>query len=228
MLKSDVKRFNNVITGLCDIYGKEATPFLLKAYFETLKDLTIEEVEVAAVKYMRLPEKECRFMPKPGNLREMIFGNSNDAAALAWQKVIKTVRQYGAYRSIAFDDPLIHRVIHSMDGWPAICKTTNDELPFVEARFCKHYVSLRHTQEPFEYPAYLVGITEQENARKGYSADPIIMIGDKEQVKKVMSYAGRQEVTPQLRKLSRPFEGALIHNDVPFVGYESPKRIGVN
>lgn len=183
MTTDDIKRFNSMMCGLCDVYGKEATPFLLKAYFETLKDLSIEEIEKAAIKYMQQPETASRFMPKPGNLREMIFGNSNDAAAFAWKSIVTAIRTYGAYRSVAFDDPIIHIVVSHLGGWPALCHTTNDELPFVEARFCKHYVTIRHSGETLAAPSHLAGIVEMENARKGFANEPIVKIGNKKIIK---------------------------------------------
>lgn len=192
MTEKDLEAFGAIMRGLCEVYGREMTPFLSRAYWETLRDLTIEEVEQAAIRYMRQPEKDCRFMPKPGDLRAMIDGTGNDTAAVAWSKVLRGMRDYGSYRSVAFDDPVIHRVIEDMGGWPAFGRTPENEMPFFEARFCRQYTAHRRMGlSSDDYPPYLSGITEMDNRIHGHLnyIEPPALIGNAQMAKQVINGA---------------------------------------
>lgn len=190
MNRADTERFEEVFYALCNMYGKDPTAFLFKAFFETLSDLTIEQVEEAVIGYMAQPEAASAFMPTPGTLRKLAIGSLEDEAMSEWRRVINAVRAYGGYRSVAFDNPMVHAVIKDLGGWSAICRTETSELPFLEQRFCKLYQRAKNTPiQNLEYPSHLAGIVETTNGQYNEAGSPIVMIGDEETVKSVMKEA---------------------------------------
>jgi hypothetical protein len=206
MKPEDMQRFESVLRGLCEVYDKELTPFFSSAYFAALEDLDIDEIGKAAIGYMRMPEKDCRFMPKPGDLRAMVEGRNDDAATLAWAKICKAMRQQGSYQSVAFDDPIIHRVLTDMGGWAWFGASLEKELPFIERRFCDAYKTYRRTEKSFDYPPYLPGITESENSLRDYPFPSPILIGDQDRAREVMATAGldgEADMTPTTELLGR-------------------------
>jgi hypothetical protein len=106
------------------------------------------------------------------------------------------VRSVGTQTDVAFDDPLIHRVIHDMGGWLSLGSKTEDEWPFVAKEFENRYRGFKARNERVEYPKLLTGLYNAYNKTKGFALQPVTMIGNPEKVKQVM-LAGSDK--PQLQ-----------------------------
>ena len=103
----------------------------VKAYAHMLSDIPIPALQVAIEECV----KSCRFFPSVAEIRERATP-ADLSAADAWEKVIQQIRLLGFYGSPKFDDPVIDRVVFSMD-WQAICSSEN---PGVDrAQFMKMY-----------------------------------------------------------------------------------------
>lgn len=94
--------------------------------------------------------------------------------------LIKAIREVGAYRSVIFDDPLIHSVIRDMRGWIALGQSKTSELPFLAREFEKRYRALV-LHPPADCPRQLTGIYEQQNRLSGYAPPDPVLIGHKNQ-----------------------------------------------
>lgn len=177
MVESDKRDFAAVLRATLDVYGKEASPDVLRIWWAALQDRSIDEIRIGFSRYIRSTESGS-FPPKPADIIRMIDGTSSDRGMVAWSKVHEAILRVGSYRSLAFDDPIIHVVIEGMGGWPALCATPKDELPFRSNEFSKRYRALAETGGASSYPSYLVGISESQNNMNGFKSDPPMLIGD--------------------------------------------------
>jgi hypothetical protein len=108
---------------------------------------------------------------------KLIGGTTIDTALEAWSAVDNAVRTVGTYRSVAFADPIIHKVIQDMGGWVALGNKKEDEWPFVAKEFQTRYRGIKTTGQPVDAPAQLTGIAAQQNSVAGiqYKEQPILI-----------------------------------------------------
>jgi hypothetical protein len=139
--------------------GKEANELVYKAYWIGLQDLSIEQVKQATGLAMR----NCKFVPKPIELREMVEGTKQDAAELAWIELQQAI-PLGPYKHIDFCDGVINATVRSLGGWPSFLSrfTSADEEKWARKDFMQTYQRLSATALSDEAMAYLPGITEMK------------------------------------------------------------------
>ncbi|TDR82187.1 DUF6475 domain-containing protein [Paludibacterium purpuratum] len=191
MTQDDFEQFDKILEGVTELYGKRLAPFAIEIYWRALQHLDIAVFREAMQRHVTSPDNG-QFMPKPADIIRMTQGSSQDKALQAWHKVDKAVRTVGVHRSVAFDDPLIHRAIAEMGGWIMLGNKTEDEWPFVAREFEQRYRAFASRQERPDYPPVLVGISEANNNRKGHDSEPPALIGDAAGAKAVM-IAGTQK-----------------------------------
>lgn len=186
MRTEDFQAFHEGIVGVMSFYGKDVSTFALDIWWSAMKPYELGDVRDAFSRYVVNPDLG-RFPPKPADLVRMIEGTTQDAATLAWAKTMQAVGRVGQYQSIAFDDALIHAVIDDLGGWPALCQTSEEEVPFLQRRFEQAYRAYRSRRDLPAYPRYLVGVSEAQNAGKGYRSQPPRLVGDLDKAKAVVS-----------------------------------------
>jgi len=136
---TDRERFTKMMTGLGEYYGKPMSPMLADIYWNGLQAYDFEAVNTAINTHVRNPDTG-QFMPKIADVEKFIHGNTGTRAMMAWVKVSKAIQEVGSYRTVKFDDPLIHSVIDDMGGWPSLGQTLVDELPFKIREFERRYM----------------------------------------------------------------------------------------
>lgn len=218
MTQSDYKRFFHALTVLADYYGKALSEGSMLLYRQGLQGYEIEQIEKAIGIHVQNPDSG-QWMPKIADIVRMIEGTTQDAAAIAWAKVMRAVGSVGQYQSLAFDDPIIHLVIGDLGSWPSLCQTSEEELPFLAKRFEISYRAYKRRSDDIPvHPRYLVGVSEMQNAGQGFRSDPPRLVGDQEKARRVMlggtdkarlqvSGAGDRAAAEVLR-LVRPVEAA--------------------
>lgn len=185
MQTNDFDRFAELLGGVFELYNREASPFALQIWWEALRPYDLPAVQLAFSRHVQNPDTG-QFPPKPADVIRMLGGTTQDSALRAWAKVDKGVRHVGPYASVAFDDALIHRVLHDMGGWVGLASKTEDEWPFVAKEFENRYRGYAMRNERPEYPPVLTGIAEAENVRRGLRSDPPRLIGDASKAETVM------------------------------------------
>lgn len=163
---TDRQRFAVMLAGLGELYNRKMSPQLADVYWHALEGYDITDVERAASRHMTNPDSG-QFMPKPADFVRLIDGDSESAALSAWSKVREAMGAVGGYRSVVFDDELIHATLAEMGGWIRICETTVEELPFRSAEFVKRYRALRTLGVQSWLPS-LAGRVERDNGANGY------------------------------------------------------------
>lgn len=138
------------------VLGAEPTPALTEAYWQALRDLPIEAVETAARRAMG----ECRFFPKPAELRELAGGQTPALrAAEAFSHARKAISAHGRNRSVDFDDPIIPAVIRALRGtWLGWCNSHSEDLDtFLQRDFVRLYVEYAKSPPEKDMTRVLLG-----------------------------------------------------------------------
>lgn len=165
--EADLKRFSQELVTVGVAFYERATvaPEVVVAYWEALKDYSIEEVIAALRAHVRAPGR-CKFFPKPGELIELMDGSAAAAAARMWRHVDQQIRSAGRYVSVEFDDPATAQVIEEMGGWVAVCSSESErDHDFKRLEFVKRYEQVRGLGCPA--PMRSQGLLERSGARLG-------------------------------------------------------------
>jgi Domain of unknown function (DUF6475) len=180
-------RFAKALLALAEYYGRELSDGVIALYWQGLRQYSIADIEAAIGRHLQNPDSG-QWMPKIADIVRMIDGTTQSAAAMAWAKIMRAVGSVGQYQSLAFDDALIHLVIDDLGGWPGVCQIDEAEIPFLQKRFETSYRAyrMRGTDVPAHLP-YLVGVSEMQNATKGYQSEPPRLVGDLERARAVMA-----------------------------------------
>lgn len=182
----DFKRFLTVLTGIADYYGKELSEGVITLYWQGLAQYDIQAVEKALWEHTQNPDNG-QFMPKIADVTRNLQGRTVDQASVALSKVEKAVRQVGPYQDVAFDDPIIHRVIEDMGGWVKFGTYTEEEWQFVGNQFRTRYQGFKMRGEIPEYMPLLTGIANASNRSEGHRLNPPVLIGNQEKAMQVIS-----------------------------------------
>lgn len=185
MKQADFDDFCMVLTSVGELYGKPVGEFAISLWWGALKDYDLLAVQEALSRHVRNPDSG-QFMPKPADVVRMMQGSTQDSALSAWAKVDKAVRHVGPYKSVVFDDPLIHVVLHDMGGWTALGQKTDDEWPFVAKEFENRYRGFKARGEIPQYPPQMIGISDAHNSLGGFKQDQPMLIGDQSKAIQVM------------------------------------------
>lgn len=177
MKPNDRPAFGQLLSGVYAFYGKEASDFALSVWWQAMSPFDFKAVADALNRHCVNPDTG-QFLPKPADVVKMLQGSTQDAALVAWAKVDRGVRTVGTYRSVAFDDPLIHRVLTEMGGWIELGRKNEEEWPFVRNEFVNRYRGYRMRSEIPEYPPHLVGMAEAQNAKSGFQVEAPLLLGN--------------------------------------------------
>lgn len=176
MTNDDKREFWALLKGVHEFYKMDVSNFAAQVWWNACQAYSLEQVSKAFSAHLVDP-KSGQFIPKPADIVKALAGTHEDRSLIAWGKAFEAMQRVGQYQSVAFDDPLIHAVITDMGGWPKLCQSKTDELPFVQKRFCDAHAAYGRTGGT-EYPRMLAGVSDIENGANGYKTGPVILIGD--------------------------------------------------
>lgn len=171
MTESDRERFALAVNAMAATFRQEPTRAMLHGYWLGLRDLPVEAVEKAVEAGIR----NCRFMPAVAELREYAGGpKPEDCAQLAWAAFERAVVTHGGYRSVVFDDAIIHAVVRSLGGWERCCELAPEEFDkWLRKDFLATYASFARTGVVPAVAASLPGIFDRENAIHGHAPQEV-------------------------------------------------------
>lgn len=178
MRQRDRERFAQCMTALCETYGKPVSEVGLKLWWQLLDPYEIDAVERATRMHM-LDVERGRFMPMPADIVRLIEGAAGDRASVAFAKLRTAIGSVGPYRSVAFDDSLIHACVEHLGGWIKVCDWASEEIPFRQKEFVAHYQALAVNREVPAYSPVLRGEHDLAN-RSTYpdAVKPPVLIGE--------------------------------------------------
>jgi hypothetical protein len=193
MTQDDYEEFAGMVGAITELYGRAASEFAITIWWGALRQYDLTAVRQAFDRHVRNPDTG-QFAPKPADLIRMMGGTTQDSALVAWSKVDRALRVVGPYRSVVFDDPLIHRVLVEMGGWVSLGGKMEQEWPFVGKEFENRYRGYRMRNERPDYTPVLVGMSEAQNQRAGFGVEPPMMIGDQKLAALVMAGGTSQQI----------------------------------
>ena len=179
MKQIDYDEFDETLSAVAEQYSKTLSDGVKIIYWQGLIDYDLKAVQQALYRHIRNPDNG-QFMPKVADIIKMLQGSTQDSALNAWAKVDKAVRSVGTQMSVAFDDPLIHKVIQDMGGWLGLGQRQETEWPFVAKEFENRYRGFKARNEKVEYPKMLIGLYDAANIPNGFKESKPVLIGKKE------------------------------------------------
>jgi len=205
MREADRAPFAEMMAGIYEFYNRQVSEQGLMIWWEAMKGFELATVRGALSRHVMNPDSG-QFIPKPADVVRELSGTRADASMLAWSRVIEGIKSVGSWNSIVFDDPIIHRVIEDLGGWPWLCGQDDSELPFVERRFRDAYRAwLARGGTPHHQPR-LIGTFERVNSVNGHPVAPPVMIGEPERCALIASGSGQKPdaqahtLVPMLKK----------------------------
>ncbi len=152
----------------------------VQAWFMVLGDMQARDFERAVIEVVR--NHKFSGLPPIGLIRQAagLSGGVSDAdqsAVLAWDKVLKAMREHGAYHSIAWDDPAIKPAIETVAGtWTALCDEPSDKLlTWKRKEFLEAYKAHRTARTVSD--GISIGLIAADAGRLGYEAPEASRIG---------------------------------------------------
>jgi hypothetical protein len=195
MQAADKPAFQALLSDAMAFYRQDVSKFALSVWWQACQRFGLDQVTKAMTAHAMDPERGM-FAPKPADIVRQLHGTHGDRALMAWAKVHEAFGYVGAYKSVAFDDPAIHAAIDDMGGWPAVARSTVDELPFTQRRFCDTYRAYS-IRPGFAYPPSLPGEYELQNRVDGRPVALPMLVGDTARCAAVMS-GGAQGARAQI------------------------------
>lgn len=182
------RRFASLMTSVADYYNQPLSKNVIALYWDGLRQYDYEAIEAAMRAHMQLPDEAGRWMPKISDLNKMLAGRTSDQGQIAWSKVDRAVRTVGPYWDVAFDDPIIHRVIADMGGWVQINSAEDKNWPFVAKEFINRYQAFKMTGQQPEHERCLIGMATAHNQAAGlYEKPQIRLLGNVEKAHQIVS-----------------------------------------
>ena len=168
MIATDRPRFFDALAAVHALYRVEFSKPVGEIWWRAMEAYEIDAVLDALGRHAKNPDTG-QFLPKPADVVKQLDGTTSDTALLAWAKVTQGLRRFGTYDSVAFDDPIIHRVLADLGGWVWLGRQPEKELQFVEKRFRDAYRAWRSRPALMDYPRSLPGVIEQTNGAAGFA-----------------------------------------------------------
>lgn len=191
MEESYQSEFEEVITGLAEMFKETLSDVQLELYWSALKDLEFDDFKRVSGELL----KSNIFMPKPVEFRERVGTSLETEAQLAYGKVEEAFTKAGADKSVIFDDSVIHAVIDNLGGWVKYCKLPKDEVKWWRKSFEEAYVNFKPLVEQGRIipPVILVGLYAGIGNIDAKCKEPVF-IGEGKQNLVELSAGGAQAV----------------------------------
>src|SRR5260363_431940 len=92
------ERFQALIQGVYDFYGKDLSRFTLSLWWCAMRPYDLAAVTDALNRHCVNPDTG-QFLPKPADVVRMLGGSTQDAALIAWRKSIRRCGVWGRIRA---------------------------------------------------------------------------------------------------------------------------------
>ena len=183
MRKDDIPELKQALAAVYEMYRKPITATSITLWFNVLHGYELAIVKAALAAHMRNPDNG-QFLPLPADVVKLIEGGSDDVALMAWAKLDRALRSVGTWKTVVFDDPLIHYAVMALGGWIKLGTLTEEDWKFQRQPFITMYRGARQ-RESLDYPTKLLGISEMENGAK--HTEPPMLVGDEAKCRQVLT-----------------------------------------
>ena len=142
MKVEDKKRFIQAMAIMAEAFQKSPSKGLSDIYWRVLADMGIADFERACLNLINLRKITGTF-PLVAEIRDAsVSGSLESKISTAWNKLLYAYENIGPYLPIAFDDPVITKIMEDWGGW---------------ANWSHGEISVKETRKEFEklYKAYM-------------------------------------------------------------------------
>ncbi len=190
MRNEDKQQFVKLIGDVLGFYRQDLSEFALHVWWQGCQPYSLEQVSKAITAHATDPDRG-QFAPKIADIVRKLQGTKQDRSLLAWGKVMDAMGSIGAYQDVIFDDAAIHASIQDIGGWSKICRTSIDELSYLQHRFSQSHKAYTERGE-FDYPKRLNGdrSPDIEYEKKGIPLPKPAIVGNHDLAKKVYQGGG--------------------------------------
>lgn len=147
MIESDKVEFKILMVGVGELYNKEITKPLMRIYFSSLINYSLDDVE-RGISAHTMDAKHGSFFPKPADIvRHLQTGeiSAENKAELAWAQVVREIRVTGSYGSLNLDDKQALAAVKALGSWKQLCASTVDEMTWKKKEFMSMYETYEKT-----------------------------------------------------------------------------------
>ena len=118
MTADDLPAFTADLVVTAELYGAALSEARIVAYFEALADRPLRAVQTA----LRAARQTRRFFPLPGDLRELLDGDTEALAAHAFGLVMQNLGDYASEeaRDVWREDAALRATVGQLGGLPAL------------------------------------------------------------------------------------------------------------
>jgi hypothetical protein len=153
------KEFSTIFGIFSEYFGAQPSEGLSEVYFQAFKAWDFKDFKTACQNVMK--GRKYNGLPKIVEVEEGLYGKIEDAAAIAWQSLMNTLREYGYWDSVIFEDGSIGRSIEAMGGWITVSGWSVEEWRMRRKEFEALYMAnLRRGNND---PVKMTGIFEIQN-----------------------------------------------------------------
>jgi hypothetical protein len=177
----DRAKFSEFMSIITEMFDRKLSKLLAEIYWKALIPFSDAQC-IGAFDEIII---SSRFFPKPVDIIEIIQGTQSNQATEAWLQVAETLRRVGTYRSVKFNNPVIHSIVNAMGGWVQMGGITVDEEKWKQKEFERLYLIMRNHDE---HPDYLAGRSEIVNTANkylGYIPEPVLIDCQPDRVKQL-------------------------------------------
>ena len=119
MTQDDRGRLATALMVLGETFNEPVSELRAEGYFEALRDMGIEAIEAA----VRMALRTKTFFPKPAELRELVSGNREEMAELAWLELVSEVRRVGWCGTPQLSETTHAAMERVWGNWVHLCET---------------------------------------------------------------------------------------------------------
>ena len=205
------KEFASSLASMAEMYNRHLSKTSILLYYEALKQYEYKDVNKA----LNILVRESSFMPVVADIVKIIENRQSPdiLAEQAYDKLIRAKREIGAYTSIIFDDPIIHRIVEQHGGWPAVCAMSKEEEQFTafKKNFIQEYKAFMQDKN-YSFPLKLAGIHEINNSAMAFDSyiPKAVLFGD---IKKITQWQKKEKL-----KHTKSRTRVAGQSDIPFQG----------
>lgn len=139
------KRLVQTLVGVYGFYDKELTEFSIRIWLDACAEFDVGLVEQAFNRHLRDPEAG-KWLPKPADIIRQLRGDENDAALIAWGKVMQRAAAGGGFNGEAVPDAA-RQAVDSLGGWSTICRANTEHNGFLQKRFIEAFKAYKRREE---------------------------------------------------------------------------------
>jgi hypothetical protein len=159
--KNQTKEVDKAFLALANVHNRKMDEATYISYMRIIQRHPADSV----IRALDIAFETSRFFPKPVELLDIIVGNANDRAALAWTNFCTALRRYGAQHSVEFEDTRWSALVDYFGGWDKVHEWKESELPFRRAEFVKIYAGMHEAPPGHRH----IGEIEHHNSSRGFT-----------------------------------------------------------